>query len=51
MLIWVQKTYVYFLTYTLHLTGPVGFGPTITDLEGRCLIQTRPRALIVNRDT
>ncbi len=24
--------------------GPVGFEPTITDLEGRCLIQTRPRA-------
>ena len=22
----------------------VGFGPTITDLEGRCLIQTRPQA-------
>ncbi len=22
----------------------MGFGPTITDLEGRCLIQTRPQA-------
>ena len=28
----------------LQITGLVGFGPTITDLEGRCLIQTRPQA-------
>ena len=30
--------------YELRDTGSEGFGPSITDLEGRCLIQTRPRA-------
>ena len=30
--------------YVLCDTGSEGFGPSITDLEGRCLIQTRPRA-------
>ena len=32
------------LSNTKFKTGPVGFEPTITDLEGRCLIHTRPRA-------